>query len=63
MNWSQFGLNQESEGFPITVQGSEDTDDVLSLDLSNMGTSLDLFFDGGAGGFDTLRIKGETTGR
>ena len=45
------------------MQGSEDTDDVLRLDLSNMGTSLDLFFDGGAGGFDTLRIKGETTGR
>jgi len=63
VNWSQLGLNQESGSFPITVQGSEDTDDVLSLDLSNRGTSLDLFFDGGAGGFDTLRINCEKTGR
>lgn len=61
IDWSQMGLPTDQPG-TIHIRGTDHTDDLLSLDLSQFSTSLDLYFDGGAGGFDVLKITGVTSG-
>ncbi|MCG8603185.1 MAG: LEPR-XLL domain-containing protein, partial [Verrucomicrobiales bacterium] len=60
---SQFSLEDDGAGtFALDIRGGDDTDDFLRIDLSEVNGSLDLFYDGGLGGFDTLEISGVQTG-
>lgn len=46
----------------LIIQGADETDDTLIVDLSQGDLPLSLTFHGGAGGYDTLVITGVTVG-
>ena len=46
----------------LIIQGTDDTDDTLVVDLSRGDLPIPITFHGGTGGYDTLIIKGMSTG-
>src|SRR4051794_29750446 len=46
----------------LVVQGSDATNDTLHVDLAHGDIPLDITFHGGAGGYDTLVVKGASSG-
>src|SRR5438477_215781 len=46
----------------LVVQGSDPTNDTLHVDLSHGDLPLDVTFNGGVGGFDTLVVSGANDG-
>ncbi|MGB3118401.1 MAG: LEPR-XLL domain-containing protein [Verrucomicrobiales bacterium] len=62
VDWNRLEFADGESVWPVVVMGGDDTDDLLILDLSQVSSPLDLYFDGGMGGYDTLRISGVTTG-